>query len=50
MVLLALSAVFSAFGVEMLAFSLVEAKGGVRKAPGFTTGCTLHPKIWFCLK
>lgn len=33
MVLLALPAVFSAFGVEVLALSLVKAEGGVRKAP-----------------
>lgn len=31
MVLLALSAVFPAFAVEVLAFSLVEAEGGERK-------------------
>jgi len=49
MVLLALSAVFSAFGVEVLAFSLAEAEGGVRKAPGLATGSTLCPKIRFCL-
>lgn len=33
MVLLALSAVFPAFAVEVLAFRLVEAEGRVRKAP-----------------
>lgn len=36
MVLLALSAVLSAFGVEVLAFSLVEAERRVRNAPGFS--------------
>lgn len=45
MVLLALSAMFSAFGVEVLAFSLVEAEGAVKAAPGLAPGRTLHPKI-----
>lgn len=47
MVLLAFSAVLSALGVEVLAFSLAEAEGGVRKAPGLTSGRTLQPKMWF---
>lgn len=47
MVLLALSAVFSAFGVEVLAFSLVGAEGRVRMAPGLAEGSTLHRKSGF---
>lgn len=47
MVLLALSAVLSAFRVEVLAFSLEEAEGGVRKVPGLASGRILQPKIWF---
>lgn len=47
MVLLALSAVFSAFGVEVLAFSLVGAEGRVRKAPGLAKGSTLRRKSGF---
>lgn len=48
MVLLAFSAMLSAFGVEVLAFSLAEAEGGVRKAPGLASGRTVQPKMWFC--
>lgn len=44
MVLLALSAVFPAFAVEVLAFRLVEAEGRVRKAPRLAPGRTLCPR------
>lgn len=47
MVLLALSAVLPAFGVEVLAFSLVRAKRGVRKAPGLDSARALQPKSCF---
>lgn len=50
MVLLALSAVLSAFGVEVLAFSLVRAKRGVGKAPGLDSARALQPKSCFAPK
>lgn len=49
MVLLALSAVFPAFAVEVLAFRLVEAEGRVRKAPKVSRGEDPVSQRFYCL-